>query len=210
MFSVVKSAQTHDGSFDSMDLRHNQEQEMGTQWKEFFFGQVTQQSEIVQIGLTTKPILSQVETELFWWNEKNWTPLETAKLPVLDVMIRLQVHPITCMTASLFVSVKVVSKNFSGELHIELVSAPCHVFRQAEQEQYGGWKGWWNPRYQSFKDKVRVLLRNGYHEDSRIDCVWKRGWKCTEVWTKLEVVNKCFVGLFGEKRNIFFILGRAR
>ena len=58
---MENSAQTHASSTDSIEVRHNQEQEMDMPENEFSFSEVTHQSVSAQIRLATELILRQFE-----------------------------------------------------------------------------------------------------------------------------------------------------
>ena len=83
------SAQTHDSSTDSLELRHNhdQEQKMDAQEKDFSSSEVTHQSVNAQVKQLTYPIFSQVEKLCALLSDRN--ELDTtgkANLPFRDVI----------------------------------------------------------------------------------------------------------------------------
>ena len=72
---------------------------MNTQQKNLSSSEINHQQGSAQIRLAPVPTFKQVRNFLLYSpRETNWTLLETAKLPVLDVMIRPQAHQTTGAT----------------------------------------------------------------------------------------------------------------
>ena len=94
---------------------------------------------------------------LQWENERIWTPLNTAKIPVLDMIIRLRAHPTTDVTT----------------LTDLVTMSSSHVHCWAEKTRRCGR---WNKTCHFFRKKAWTLMKlfiyKPYHRFSRV-MYWK-------------------------------------
>ena len=84
---IENGMHTHDSSSETIELKQRQEPEMDSSDSDFSTIEDTRTSVNEEIKLATMPILRRLRNyALYWLVETSLEPLETAKLPVIDVV----------------------------------------------------------------------------------------------------------------------------